>query len=298
MDIPKLFSDSFNDILSNPKAILPSLVLSIILILFIIAIVLIFFSSTITSNIMLFINSPSSLISNMSLFGGVITFFIEILLSIFIISFLISMFMNGIFVAMANQLVRKEKLNIRNAISLASSRYLNLLGAGIISIAIILAVIAIPLSLIILAFYIQISVFSFILSAIFAIILLILLILAAIYLFQVTTVIIIENKGPIAAIKRSFQIASKKRTDIFIVLVLMALINIIISFLSGFFDLIPFIGIIISLVIDISAAVWFGMIPVYFYYSFGSKEASKIKVKSDNKTKKQTQKTTKKTKKL
>lgn len=286
MDIPKIFSDSFNDILSNPNAIIPSLILSILLILFIIAIVLIFFSSTIASNIMLFINSPLSFISNMSLFGGVINFFIEILLSIFIISFLISMFMSGIFVAMADQLVRKEKLNIRAAVSIASSRYLNLLGAGIISIAIFLVVIAIPLSLLILSFYIQISLFSFILAAVFAIILLVLLILATIYLFQVTTVIIIENKGPITAIKRSFQIAAKKRTDIFIVLVLMALINIAISFISGFFDLIPFIGIIIALIVDISATVWFGMIPVYFYYFSGSKETSKIKNKANNKSKK------------
>ena len=270
MDTPKIFSDSFNDIFSNPKAILPSLILSIILILIIIATVLIFFSGAITSNIILFINSPSSFISNTLLLGEVIKFLIEILLIIFIISFLISMFMNGIFVAMANQLIRKEKLNIRNAISLASSRYINLLGAGIISIAIVLVAIAVPLSLIILTFYIQVSLFSFMLAAIFAILLLILLIFATIYIFQVTTVIIIENKKPIDAIKRSFQIAAKKRTDIFIVLVLMALINITISFLSGFFELIPFVGILITLIIDISASVWFGMVPVYFYYASGS----------------------------
>ncbi|MGC8479551.1 MAG: hypothetical protein ACP5M9_02690 [Candidatus Micrarchaeia archaeon] len=269
MEVPKIFTDSFNDIISNPKVFLPSLLFSIITIVIFILVVFIFLSTTIVSNITLATFSPYTFLSNLTS-SNLITFVVIFLLVIFLITFFVAMLMNGVIVSMAYQLKTKRKLHIGDAISNTGSKYLNLIGAGFLSILISIIAVGIPIFLVVVILYNQISLSTLVISAILLILALILLIVTSIYLFQVTTVVIIENKGPIAAIKRSFQIATKNRTNIFLTLLITFLISIVVGIISSVLGIIPIAGFITILLVDIFSSVWYAMIPVYFYYESGS----------------------------
>ena len=115
-------------------------------------------------------------------------------------------------------------------------------------------------------------------SLILFIFILFLIVMLEIYFFELNTLIIIENNTPIRAIKKSFKIASKNRLNIFIIFALILVIETIVNFISIFFVLIPFLGLIISSIIGFSISVWFGIIPVYFYYSlYENKKPKNIK---------------------
>ncbi len=279
MDIPKLLTESFNDIISNPKALLPTFLLSAIIIVLIAITIILFYSQTILPSINLFISAPTTFFNGQQ-FPVILKILLEIILVFTVLLFFMGILLNGIIVAIGKQLANKEKLNLTIAFRLVESRYLKLLGGGFLSMLIMLLILGLPLLFVLFLLVSYLSISVILLSMIILLILFLFYIVFSIYLYQVTAVIIIENKGPIAAIQRSFEIASKNRINIFILLVLISLISGFTSFIIDFLIIVPFLGIVIGIIINIFISVWFGIIPAYFYYTINSvKKPTDIKIK-------------------
>ena len=281
MDIPQLFSESFNDIISNPKILLPYIILGVLVVAIAFILILTIFSSTLASfynlnNKTVSINSTYNISntlqnSNFS-FNAILLHISEVIIFISILSFIISVFVNATLIAVAEQLKTKTKVNLITAFKRGSSRYLSLLAAGIL-IFIIMSVILGGLLFLAISFISSFGVIGLILGVILIIIAIILFVLLSISFFIVNPLIIIEELGPIKAIKKSFNICYNKKLDVFLLLIIASIIDFLVYLIIVLVNFIPILGLVLGFVIGVFVSTWFILVPVYFYYALKNKTA-------------------------
>lgn len=89
-----------------------------------------------------------------------------------------------------------------------------------------------------------------------------------IVLYQAVPLIALERMGPIGGMKRSYAIARKRYLSIIFVQFIGILIFGALYMVQGFFNLIPFVGWIVSIAISVFGSAWMQMIPTLFYFSY------------------------------
>ncbi|MEM0201079.1 MAG: hypothetical protein QXD23_01610 [Candidatus Micrarchaeaceae archaeon] len=307
MDVSKILYDSFNDIISNPKILLPYLISSILISLIVFSffyISIIYTNNPLNSYIKYsnnlskyntsqynysenFSNIPAlsalSYINSGSNIYNLFLYLIIILIIISVFSFIISTFIAGTITALVEQIKKNKKLKILEAFRKSSSKFLSLICAGIIIGIIGIICIGIPLILGIFSILGIIS-FGILLGIFFIIFAIIIAIFFTISFFLVNTLIIIEGLGPIEAIKKSFKIGLYKKLEIFILLLLIFVILFIFDIIISIFSYIPILNILIIFILEIFISTWFLMVPVYFYYQL-IKEIPKNKKIQNKKSK-------------
>ncbi len=272
MDLSGVITNSFADLLSNPKALVPSLIVSFV-ILVAAAIVIFGIASGFGYSIGHLAFTPvsynasgtpavvSSILNAFSKMYGVIV----LLAVITVISFIVSILLNGTIIAMGDQIYRKVPVNISKAFAFARSRYLSLFGAGIFMSAITLLVIG-AAALGIFAAFSSLGGFTGILCTIFIVITAICtFIFTSILFFQINVAIILEGKGMVAGLRRSFEIASRNKINIFAILIITSVVVFAAELIGTFFLIIPILGWIISMLMGLFIFVWISIVPVYFY---------------------------------
>ncbi len=281
MDISKIFSESFNDILSNPKVLLPYLILGILVT--IIAVVIIAYA-ILSSGGLSFIHSLSNQSVNSTynvsgtfastLFSSLkntFVYLISFIIVISLISFIISIFVYGTIIALVEQIKTKTKVSVINAFKKSSSKYISLLVAGIIISIIGLVSVGIPLLLGITSFVNIGGGFGIIIGLILIIIAVFIGILLSISFFLINPLIIIEGTAPIQAIKKSYKICYNRKAEIFILFIIIGILEFVSYLIMTLVSIIPILGAILAFLIGIFVSTWFIMVPVYFYYNLKNK---------------------------
>jgi hypothetical protein len=279
--------ESFTTILKNPKIIIVffGFLAFLLTILFTASIVM---QPYIEKAVEDFISSPpidiktatrfeiiEALLSSMlpTLLPYMILFFVVILLSYPIF--------NGMLISLGKQAKNKKGVNIKNAFDEAKKKYLSLLGAysiragafGIIGITnlLLLASAINNTSILSLAIVLFGRLFFFVIG-----------ILLTLWLFEAETVVLTENKKAIDAVKRSYEITSKRLLSLiatyffFVILTLGILfVLILIAFPISLFDKFlatDLFGTIFAIFIELPVISLIGsaggILPVVFYYNY------------------------------
>ena len=267
MDISKVVVQSFTDVLNNSKVLIPSIILFVIAAAIILIVAVLVLTSIGVSYLGLL-----SLIHNWSTQQPVLPTLVGLLYTVLsltgvlvVTTLLVSIFVNGMVVAMADQISRKQPVDLNRAFNVAKAHYLSLFGAGMVVTVVMLLILGGAVLAAVVIFSLTHLVTSILLTLLIALVAIVLFVLASIYFYQVSTVIILEDRSAIDGIRRSFDIATRNFWDILVLLLLVFVIGLAAGFIEGIFGLIPIVGFIIIIIADIFVSVWFAVIPVYFY---------------------------------
>ena len=287
MDISEIITRSFNDVLSAPSVLLPSLIVFVLIFAAAAATILLAMAFS-GIGILSAISSFSHLRASSAAMGAptVVHTFLQAMLGVAysiavlciilaVVSFIAYVLLNGIIIAMGDQLYRKARLDIGRAFRLATSKYLSLLGAGIAVSLLILLVIGAAVLGIVSAFSAMGAIGGMFSAMLIVITLIVVLLFASIFFFQVSAAIILENKSAIGGLRRSIEIASRNKLNIFALLILMSVIAGAIEFVGALLALVPVLGWIIAALMGIFVSVWLGVIPAYFYRNLGEGSQSR-----------------------
>ncbi|MCL5008588.1 MAG: hypothetical protein M1156_01710 [Candidatus Marsarchaeota archaeon] len=280
MDIARLFTQSFSDILANPKALLPSIVMLLAVFAVAIFILLAVFvpiikglsgnfhniteikSLTVTPTGAGIAAFKTKVLNVLFSAGGQVLIYVFVFAAVIALA---SVLISGVVIAIGGQIYRKRKLSLSEAVRVAASRYLSLLGAGAAEFAIIAAVFLIAFAAVMLTFSLSHISESIVVAVITGILLILISVFIEILFFMVNTIIILDNKGAIESMREGFMLAWRNKVEVIIILLLMFVISMIASFAEAIINIIPIAGVIVLFLVDVFISVWFGFLPVYFY---------------------------------
>lgn len=184
---------------------------------------------------------------------------------------LVQLLLGGMYVSIGEQFYKKSKISIRAAFARAKTKYLDMLGAGILLLGMSLLaglILGAILYLGIKSLETSFSWGAYLTVIIFGIIAAITAIVLAVVFFQTTVIIIVENKGPVPSIMRSIEIGKKNFFSILALYIAVAIIYLILSL----FALIPVLGIIIQFLGSASLGVIAILLQPGFYFNYVSKK--------------------------
>jgi len=279
--------ESFNTILKNPKIIIVffGFLAFLLTVQFAVSIVM---QPYIEKAVEDFISSPpidletatrfeiiEALLSSMlpTLLPYMILFFVVILLSY--------PFFNGMLISLGKQAKNKKGVSIKNAFDEAKAKYLSLLGAYSIR-AGAFGIIGITYILLLASAINKASILSLAIVLFGILFFLVIGILLTLWLFESETVVITENKKAIDAVKRSYEITSKRLLSLiatyffFVILTFFILfVLILIAFPISLFDKFlatDLFGTIFAIFIELPVISLIGsaggILPVVFYYNY------------------------------
>ncbi len=287
MDISGIITRSFNDVLSNPKALVPSLIVFAAIVAALLSVIALtglysggtpfrgLWGQPVRSSMMNASATQTAFHSLLGTFTGTVRGVAVMLGAFMLVSFIISVLLNGIIVAIGDQLFNRKGVSLSDAFALAKSRFFSMFGAGIISAAAVLLVIGVAALGIVGAFLALGPLAAIIIASFIAIAVVVALLFTAIFFFQVNTVVVLERMGAFESIRRSFGIASSNKLNIFAVLVLAGIITGAVELVGVFLAMIPVLGWILDLLVILFVSVWFGVMPVYFYRNLAAKTAGR-----------------------
>ena len=279
--------ESFNTILKNPKIIIVffGFLAFLLTVQFAVSIVM---QPYIEKAVEDFISSPpidletatrfeiiEALLSSMlpTLLPYMILFFVVILLSY--------PFFNGMLISLGKQAKNKKGVSIKNAFDEAKKKYLSLLGAYSIR-AGAFGIIGITYILLLASAINKASILSLAIVLFGILFFLVIGILLTLWLFEAETVVLTENKKAIDAVKRSYEITSKRLLSLiatyffFVILTFVILfVLILIAFPISLFDKFlatDLFGTIFAIFIELPVISLIGsaggILPVVFYYNY------------------------------
>lgn len=279
--------ESFNTILKNPKIIIVffGFLAFLLTVQFAVSIVM---QPYIEKAVEDFISSPpidletatrfeiiEALLSSMlpTLLPYMILFFVVILLSY--------PFFNGMLISLGKQAKNKKGVSIKNAFDEAKAKYLSLLGAYSIR-AGAFGIIGITYILLLASAINKASILSLAIVLFGILFFLVIGILLTLWLFEAETVVLTENKKAIDAVKRSYEITSKRLLSLiatyffFVILTFVILfVLILIAFPISLFDKFlatDLFGTIFAIFIELPVISLIGsaggILPVVFYYNY------------------------------
>ncbi len=288
MSITGIFGESFDTIWKYPKAILPYLVMELVISLLVIIAVFELAGTAVAT-------------------GIISAGFWALIIGIIVMSFVIGMFITplfyGVYTNIEVQKLKRKRLSLRSAYDATKTRYGTLFWAGLANLAIYLAIIIVFAGL--LLGYIGangtvlaalgsvhtgavhtsvlrplVALAGFLL--LWAVLLVLCTGIAAIFLFQYVPIVILEKRGALDSIKRSFEVGRKNFWSILGVLVIYMIIVLLVYFVVGIistpFDLASraagsLVQILISSIVGSFVYPWYIMIMTSFYNSYVRKIA-------------------------
>ncbi len=288
MSITDIFGESFDTIWKYPKAILPYLVMELVISLLVIIAVF--------------------ELAGMAVATGIISAsFWALIIGIIAMSFVIGMFITplfyGVYTNIEVQKLKKKRFSLRAAYNSTKARYGTLFWAGLANLAIYLVIVIVFAGLLlgyigangpVLAALGAVHAGTAHTSALrplatlagFLLLWAVLLILctgiAAVFLFQYVPIAILEGRGALDSIKRSFEVGRKNFWSILGALVIYMIIVLLVYFVVGIistpFDLASrtvgsLVQILISSVVGSFVYPWYIMIMTSFYNSYVRKIA-------------------------
>jgi hypothetical protein len=300
--ISEVFGNSFTVLRNNPRIVWPLLLFT----LFITGVSLSALSLILPAGTLLHsYNNPFSAL-NMNTGGQynttspmfspsqILTFlpgFIGALGLIIIVALFVGLPMQGFYIAIAEQGYKKQKISMSAAFDVAKARYLSLLGAAVLYF-IIVFVIAIVFILVFAVLFILPGHLVHILGALLLLLIgVVLVFLLGISFYQLYTVVILEKRDPVDAIKRSMDIGRKLWGEILAVIIISTIISSVIGIIGSLIGIA--LGIIVgyaggavaglviqqfvNIVITVSFSTWLILVPVFFYHEYVTSGTKKMK---------------------
>ncbi len=255
---------SFEMIKENPIIIVPYIALIILIGIIGILLVVSLLPKILATVSAIHVTSISAS-SALHLIGSLVGGSIASIAAAVIIIWLISILFTGAYISLAKQIMGKKSADLRSAFHESASRYWSLLGASIINFVLRggaalvffgLAIVSIPSS-------VPMAVLLILVGIIAEILLLVLV-------FESYAVVMIEGKGALDAVRKSFSIGRSKFWSLLGIFVLLLAIALII----GALRLIPILGPVIAFLCDSVLAIMGMTIPAVFYYTMVSKKKS------------------------
>jgi hypothetical protein len=184
-----------------------------------------------------------------------------------VVSFFIAPILTGIYISIAAQTRQRKgsRASIAKAFIVARKNYIRLLEVELI-VLVIEAVIAV---VILSPFILSIASGTFSLTyAGLLLVAAVVLFFVSMFLFLPSVITVVENKGPIEAVKKSFEVAKAKFYPIFRLYLVLIGIGIVYGVVTGIIGVIPFVGAAIVFVMALVYSTWNLMVPVFFYLDF------------------------------
>jgi hypothetical protein len=279
--------ESFTTILKNPKIIIVffGFLAFLLTIQFAVSIVM---QPYIEKAVEDFISSPPIDIETATrfeiieaLFSSMLPTLLPYMILFFVVILLSYPFFNGILISLGKQAKNKKRVSIKNAFDEAKAKYLSLLGAYSIR-AGAFAVIGITYLLLLASAINNASILSLAIVLFGILFFFVIGILLTLWLFEAETVVITENKKAIDAVKRSYEITSKRLLSLiatcffFVILTFGILfVLILIAFPISLFDKFlatDLFGTIFAIFIELPVFSLIGsaggILPVVFYYNY------------------------------
>lgn len=285
MGISEIFGDSFGVVRDNPIILLPFFLFTVLITIVSVGlagVLLIGLGAGSLSGISsLFTTGATPTMSTLlSLLPALLTFIGIIAL----IAYLVGVLVTGLYIAIAEQGFKKQRISLNSAFNVAKSAYLRLLGANLLYLIILIIVSLIFAGLFAGAALTHVRAIILLAGFLLLIIAIVVFVAIALLIYQMNTVVILEKRAPVDAVKRSIAIGKSKWVTILGVVVVAAIIGIIVSLISdGVGALIGFLfslaspllgsGIrtIIVLAIDAFLSSWLALVPVFFYHEYVAK---------------------------
>jgi len=235
-----------------------------------------------------FINSPPIDIETATrfeiieaLFSSMLPTLLPYMILFFVVILLSYPFFNGMLISLGKQAKNKKGVSIKNAFDEAKAKYLSLLGAYSIR-AGAFAAIGITYLLLLASATNNASILSLAIVLFGILFFFVIGILLILWLFEAETVVLTENKKAIDAVKRSYEITSKRLLSLiatyffFVILTLVILfVLILIAFPIGLFDKFlatDLFGTIFAIFIELPVISLIGsaggILSVVFYYNY------------------------------
>jgi len=279
--------ESFTTILKNPKIIIVffGFLAFLLTVQFAVSIVM---KPYIEKAVEDFISSPPIDIETATrfeiieaLFSSMLPTLLPYIILFFVVILLSYPFFNGMLISLGKQAKNKKGVSIKNAFDEAKAKYLSLLGAYSIR-AGAFAVIGITYLLLLASAINNASILSLAIVLFGGLFFFVIGILLTLWLFESETVVITENKKAIDAVKRSYEITSKRLLSLiatcffFVILTLGILfVLILIAFPINLFDKFlatDLFGTIFAIFIELPVISLIGsaggILPVVFYYNY------------------------------
>jgi len=254
---------SFNLMKNHPKILLPQVLIWLVTVS---ATTMIYFAvlDLIPLIPQLTAQDPAVLTQIFSVLGN----YLYPLFFVITLAWLVNTYVQVVYPDITKQAFTKKNIQLNQAFSVASSKFLRLLWTQIVLFLLLIGVVSVSVMI-----FIVLAIVSPIIATI---ILGLVLFVAIVYvfpgLFLLVPVVVLENRVGLVAIKRSFQIAKGRVLSIWILIVILAIFIGLISLVTN----LPGIGIILILPISAITSTWMVLLAPTFYFVVEKKMKPKI----------------------
>jgi hypothetical protein len=190
--------------------------------------------------------------------------YILMLIPIAILSIIISLFLGCVYPEIIKQHYSRRKILLSSAFSVAKSRIVSLFWTYFLEILIIFGVLIGVGGMSFLVWFIN-PVIGMLFLVILGFLFLVFLFLAIVFFWQTPTVVVIESKSGLDAIRSSYRIA---RNHFWQTCAVIFILWIVIGIINSAFSAIPRFGFIFSLLVGVFTHFWLSAAPAIFYYEY------------------------------
>lgn len=184
--------------------------------------------------------------------------YIAVSVPVIVLSFSISVFLSCVYAEITRQSYTQHRVSLSQSFSVAKSRFLSLLWTYIVEFLIMVLVFVALIALGVLGGTIG----GIVLAALIGIVS---LVLFNLFFYETPAIVVLEGKGGLEAVKRSYEIGRRNLGSLFVVLLI---VGIIAGTVKGGLGQIPYVGSILSTLSMLFLNTWYYMIPNVFYYEY------------------------------
>ncbi|MDE1762527.1 MAG: hypothetical protein KGH59_04740 [Candidatus Micrarchaeota archaeon] len=288
MGILGIFGKTFDILKSNPRAILPYLIVTA----FFGGIVLYTVFSGLSTAYGINVFGPATATHGLTNASSLVPFYmglVPVVAALLLVSLFINPLLLGMYLSMADQGYNKKKVSLGGALEVAKRNYAKLFAVGVAIAAIWLAAIgalaAIFLLPLVMGGFGAAAVLWLLLGAL---VFLVVAVVLGILLYEAFAIVVLEHTGAIAAIKRSIEIGRKNMRNIFAVFIVLGVIVVAYSIALALFQIamefafsgfsVPLVGALVAQAVNFLLGsvmgAWFALLPAGVYFEFAKKVRS------------------------
>lgn len=275
MDVFDVIINSANTIKEHPKFVLPTvLVLVLALVLGLVFSVFAIMHLSLTAH----------QVSDISALVPYLKGMIPALALMIVIFFFINVLIQGVYISLCLRRMSKT-VSLSWAFGAAAGRYRDLLLFSIVALAIFLAVSAVfllPVAYIgynsLLIPYLNGAhasasaiIWFAVLALVFVILYAIAMITVSVFLFAGAPLVVLKRIGPMQAFRESYAIGRKDFANILVLLISNAILIGVVEMVGSAFQIIPILGIIIYIIINLFVSAYSQLVPAMYYLTFYKK---------------------------
>lgn len=263
MEVFDIFSDGFNILKKQPDIALPMLVMY----------VAVFFCALLAvvgfGAVLLLIHAAMPLS-----FGAVLAELPAIAVAAIIFVLVIvaaSAFIEAMYISMAAQ-GKRGRVSLSKAYDVAKKTFVRLFLLDITKVLILLAVLSALGAVFFFTVFQGMSSSAGFIAGLAFLFIIGIIAAAALYLslFQSSVVLVMEGKGVWESIDRSIEICKARFFTLLLFVVIFAALAVVFSVIMDIIDLMPLIGFIIGIILNVFFGAWAVMLPTLFYLQYGT----------------------------